>query len=319
MMMRRCLCLFGWIALVALVLPSAGHAATVTTGGLAIIGYNDNNGGAGGEDSFAVLATEDIVAGTVIYFTNNAWNNNDDAFMGSGMSPNAGDGFEQLMRLQVTGSILAGTIFSSTSTSANYSWDTSSSIAGVASSAFSHLELKFPGSYSDEIYIFQASDADNPLLTPSNFIYVLNFGDANDPGFNEPLSTYDVGSIPNGSVGNRLSDTSDEFDPQVWDNTAVLLDPEGDWHEGWFGLDLSDAAVVALNATGGTKAAWLALINAKDGNGNNLHWARRLDASLPTGMLDLTPDLAPEPSRCLLAMGGMGIVLLRRRRLAVRL
>ena len=314
---------FGVAFLLACLPLLASQAATVAVGGLAIIGYNDNNNGdvdGIDNDSFAVLATEDIVAGTTVYFTNNAWSNASQSFVGAGGSSLQGDGFEQMMKLTVTGTISAGTVFSSLSTSGNYSWDTSSAIPSGGGSTFSHLQLKVPASpsfLSDEIYIFQSSTT-NPLFTPENFIYLLNFGDITDPGFNEPQFQYDVGAIPDGYIShdggvnpyaliNTLSSTGDPMDPMANDNTAVGLDPNSNFHDGWFGINLSSGPGLALMASGGTKAEWLSFIND---SGN---WEQRGTDTLPSGPLNFSG--APEPSRSLLALTGLlGLALRRQRR-----
>ena len=94
-------------------------ATTVSTGGLAIVGYQDN----ATTDFFTVLATEDITAGTVVYFTNNGWSNSGSQF--NGVSPSSFDaaGGQQLMKFTVTTTITSGTIFSSAdTTSSAFTW-----------------------------------------------------------------------------------------------------------------------------------------------------------------------------------------------------
>ena len=62
----------------AIARPDKGEAA-VTAGGIAVVGYTDNNDGF--DDSFSIVALEEIAAGTTIYFTDNGWSVADGVLM----------------------------------------------------------------------------------------------------------------------------------------------------------------------------------------------------------------------------------------------
>ena len=114
-----------WSAIVALATGASplAHATTVSTGGLAIVGYQDN----ATTDYFTVLATEDIAAGTVVYFTNNGWSNAGSEFSGVSSSSFDAAGGQQLMKFTVNSTISHGTVFSSADTSNSaFTWNTSS-------------------------------------------------------------------------------------------------------------------------------------------------------------------------------------------------
>ena len=290
---------------------------TVATGGLAIVGYQDN----ATTDYFTVAALDNISAGTVLYFTNNGWSNSGSQF--SGVSPSSFDaaGGQQVMKFTVNTTINRGTIFSSAdTTNSAFTWDTSSQIAGASNSYFSNIDLLHDASQSDQgsdqIYIFQAGST-RPLDNITNFVFAIDLGDpnANPAGFQEPTG-YSSGAVPDGNVrvnGNGANITftnsalSDITNGDPNDNTAIALDPGSNFHEGTFGLDLSNPDFSALNGTGGSQADWLAYI------ADSAHWSSL--TSLPTGtaQLNVTAPI-PEPSRALLLYAGLGSLFLRRRR-----
>jgi len=291
--------------------------AAVTAGGLAIIGFTDNRTDSDPlADTFTMVALEEIAANTVVYFTDNGWSGGtENRFWGA--STNAQTGNESLLKLTFTSSVAAGTIMRSGNDdfSGRFAWDTSSSIAG---GNFSLLGLSPIG---DQIYIFQAPDPALPLTSVSNAIYLLDFGDYENPGF-EDAETSSQGDILPGLT--------------QLDNTAWLLpdidegDDGNDFHNGSFALHLDDPDVSSLQTNGGTKAQWLAVIADYE------NWWKRdvfpdsLDSEERNP--DLEDDLMqfgadplnpygglnvlgiPEPSRALLiGLAFVGAVLRRRR------
>lgn len=305
---------------VVLMLAGAVHVegATVSTGGMAIVGYQDN----ATTDYFTVLATEDLTAGTVVYFTNNGWSNSGSEFSGVSAASTDAAGGQQLTKFTVNNTIARGTIFSSADTSnSDFSWDTSSAIAGASNSHYSALDLLHDASQSDrgsdQIYILQAGNS-RPLDNISNFIFALDLGDPNafPGGFDEP-SGYSSGAIPDGNVrinGNPgniyFTDTalSDQTNGDPNDNTAVALDVASNFHDGIFGLDLSNPDFIALNSTGGTKAEWLAFL------ADSAHWSSQSSLTTGSGIVNINVVMVPEPSRALLLLAGLGAVILRRAR-----
>ena len=290
--------------------------AAVTAGGLAIIGFTDNRtNGDPLADTFTMVALEEIAANTVVYFTDNGWIQADNKFRGADAG---GAGSETLLKLTFTSSVAAGTIMrSGIDDSGNFSWDASTLIPGDVDEYFSLLNLDSNAStgspVGDQIYIFQASSPNLPLSNVSNAIYLLDLGDFENPGFEDALTS---------SQGNILSGLSE------LDNTAWLLpdvDPDddpGDFHNGSFALNLGSQPFMDLQAAGGTKAEWLALI------ANPLHWGQIEFHVDDNPDPDLEDDLMnfgfingglnvlgiPEPSRALLiGLAFVGAVLRRRR------
>ncbi|MDB6137316.1 MAG: Endonuclease/exonuclease/phosphatase [Verrucomicrobiaceae bacterium] len=293
-------------------------ATTVSTGGMAVVGYQDN----ASTDYFTVLATEDIAAGTVVYFTNNGWSNTGSEFSGVSASSSNAAGGQQLMKFTVNSTITSGTILSSADTSNSaFSWNTSGSIPGASSSHFSNLNLLHDANQadrgSDQIYILQAGNS-RPLDNISNFIFALDLGDPNASrsGFSEPTG-FSSGAVPDGNVrvngnpGNIVfsdSALSDESNSAPNDNTAIALDPASNFHDGTFGLDLSNPDFIAMNAIGGTKAEWLSYLS------DSAHWSSQSSLTTGTGVVNITVVMVPEPSRMLLLLIGACVVLKRRQR-----
>ena len=292
----------------AILLPLTHVQGAVTAGGLAVIGYTDD----ASTDSISMVALETISAGQKVYVTNNGWSNTSQAFDGSSQSGEFGAGAEQLMMVEFTSSIAAGTIISSASNGTGYTWTTAGLIptGNVANTQhFSALNLKHEGNYNDEVYIFQATDT-NPLLNITNFVYALDMGAPlqNPTGFDELVGAGQGGNVPNGQVsvdGGNSFNTVDTVD--LGDFTAMELNPDGnstlDFFGGTFGLDLSDPDVILLQTNGGNKEDWLALIADRS------NWSAL--GSQPSGNLF---GVAPEPSRALLLLVGGFALLLRRHR-----
>lgn len=311
---------------------STGHTA-ISVGGLAVVGYQDDATDSFGTDSFALVATETINAGEVIYITNNGWNNATRQFDGVWVSGDVGSGAENLVKLTVNSTILAGTIIKSTATSASqFTWTTSGSIPMPmgATGSFSDLDLKHDGvgtgSRGDEIYIFQASSSTNPLLNVSSFIYAIDFGDrlhSDIESWYDPQESGWGGNLPDGFVSTNpllggssfttVDTVSDMEGGYPNDNSAFAQDPTLMRYNGTFGLDLSNLDVVALQNSTGTKEDWLRMIN------NSAHWDATTSIFDHTNIsADYTWGLAftgvPEPSRALLLMLGTVVGMMRRRR-----
>lgn len=315
---------------------NTAHAA-LSAGALAIIGYNDNGSENSGSDSFALVATETLNAGEVVYITNNGWNNSIRQFEGAQIAGAVGAGSEDLVMLTINSTIMAGTVIKSTENlSGAVSWTTSGAIPMPigASGNFSELNLKWnydnpsgPLSFGDEMYIFQASSTENPLFNVSRFIYALDFGDQaagsvnwyDSSGYNS-LGFFQGGNLPDGKVSTNpnlngssyttVPTISDQTNNDPNDNTAVGLDPVMEYYNGTYTLNLSNQDVIDLQTSGGTKEQWLTLIN------NTGHWASGSsifdNSGAFAGGLNFTG--VPEPTRALFL--GLGVVLgmFRRRR-----
>jgi hypothetical protein len=306
-------------------LSGVAFGATVSAGGLAIISYRDNGEASAESDGFVMLATETIAAGTVVYATNNGWSNASyGQFAGAGTADGQGAGVEQLVRVTFNSTVYAGSTISTEDLSnGDFTWETSASIPGIGFSEFAPLQFKHPGqpggtfASSDQIYLFQASGS-NPLLNVQNFIYLLDFGDLDTPGFEDYQGVNDEGALPNGfvSLDEGLSyynvptvRQGSDGDPLTTnDFTAVELIPSAGLHQGTFGLNLSNPTIAALQSAGGTKEQWLAAI------AQTVNWDDGLPAMLIGGFNVLA---VPEPQRLLLL--GLALVagLAQRRRCGV--
>ena len=320
----------------AVFMGGVGHAA-VNVGALAVVGYSDNETDPSGYDTFAMVATETINAGETFYITNNGWNNTTRQFDGVWVSDEVGAGAENLVKLTITSTILAGSIIrSNDAANSFFSWTTSGSIPMPlgASGDFSPLDLKHSGvgfgSRGDEIYIFQASSEENPLLNVSKFIYAIDFGDrlhSETENWYDPQYSGIGGNLPDGLVSTNPVNFGADFivvptvsdkdlgDPN--DNTAVALDPVSMYYNGTYGLDLSNPDVVALQNASGTKAEWLQMLN------NTAHWSATtsiFDYTNTSSTFGYTDGLnfvgVPEPSRAMLVLMGSMFGMMRRRRVA---
>lgn len=267
------------LAVLFLIFSAFRLDAAVTASSLAIVGYDDFR------DSFSVMALDTLPAGEVIYFTNNGWSSSLGAF--NGADPAQGAGNESLIKLTLNQSIAAGSVIVSNATSNAFTWTNSGLIPGQVDGAavFSDLALDYE---ADQIYAFQGL-ADNPLLNPTNFIYALQFGSADYPGFADSEDSL-TGDIPPG-----LSEAA----KTAFAHTNLSFHGDADGNHSAWALNMSAPAIQQLQASGGTNAQWLNAIANSDNWGSVL-------ASL---------DAAPEPAKAvLLLLGGMGGVMKRRRR-----
>lgn len=252
--------------------------AAVNATDLAIVGYDDYR------DTFSIMALNPLSAGEVIYFTNNGWSSSLGSF--NGADPSQGAGNESLVKLTLNQSIATGSVIASNAVSSAFTWTNSGLIPGQVDGAavFSDLALDYE---SDQIYAFQGS-ASNPLLNPSNFIYALNFGSPDNPGFTDSQDSL-TGDVPPG-----LSEADKTAFAQT--NLSFHGDADGN-HSGW-ALNMNSAAIQQLLTNGGTNAQWLGAIANSD------NW----------GPVFVALDAAPEPTRTMLLLAGLMGGLLRRRR-----
>lgn len=280
----------------ALALTISGANASITAGGIAILGYTDHNDSL--EDSFSIATLQVVTAGTTLYFTDNGWHTLDGFY---GASNTNGNGNETLIKLTFNQDVGGGQILRAGYDTAAVTWDVSSDIGASNGDKFSLLGLSHAS--GEQIYAFEAGPG-LPLMNVSNHVYVLDFGDFSNPGFEDADSTA-KGNVPTG-----LS---------VVANTAVTLpDPSfgsdpNDFHNGTFALNMADADVIALNASGGTRAQWLALI-ADSTNWLKSNYEDNPDDDAEAQLSTLHVLGVPEPSRMVLAVFAWIPVLFRRRR-----
>ena len=309
--------------------------AAVTAGGLVVVGYTDNNedGGSGAPyDVIALLATENIQAGQVIYMTNNGWSSHVDNRSFSGADPTGatGKGHEQLVMLTTTGIIAAGTVIR-TDASGAFTWTTSGVIDTgniVNTDEFSHIDLLHDDAsggsyqYADQIYLFQADGVDgfydpgeNPLLHPTGFVHALHIGsseagafDANYQGSNSGYGLYGTG-LADGLVADLANGdpyrTVNGLD--LGNSTAFELDSASHFFDGTFRINMTDSEIISLQSAGGTKEQWLALLS------DSSKWTQASDLTALNTTFNFI-GAAPEPSRALLLFLGLVPVSFRRRR-----
>ena len=275
-----------------------------------MIGFTDDESGAGGKDDVVLLATRKILSGEVIYLTNNGWSDNGSSsqFFGAKGGVGTESGSQQLMALTITQDIDAGTILSTAVTgSTSYSWTTSGAINGLGGAAsYNQLDLSNdagfgPGGLTgggDQIYIFQSTSGSDPMgVDPDqiSFIYFLDNGEPLSPGFEDPSDPFLGANVPSPSNVAQAVTTAGF--------TAVELSPNTTFHVGMFGLDMSSAAIIALQNSGGTPEEWLEAI------ADSANWS---SGSLPSGTFNIIT--VPEPSRVVLLAGAFGAIVIRRRR-----
>lgn len=268
--------------LVAIAFPQSSQAV-VSTGGLAVIGYDDYL------DTFTVMALETVNANEVIYFTNNGWSSSQGQFNGADLTQGAGN--ESLIKLTITAPMTKGTVFSSAVDGSSWAWTKTGLIPGQQDGfgEFSDLAIEFE---SDQIYAFQAPSA-NPLGNPTNFIYAIHFGSVDYPGFSDSEDTL-TGDVPPGlSV----------LDHTAFAHTDFSFHGDADGNHSAWGLNLSSPEVQNLQANGGHKEDWLAAI------GKSANWS---------SVQPSTPSLLvmPEPGRVMLIWVGLAALVGARRRRA---
>lgn len=176
----------------AAALASPAFAAPVgplAAGDIAIIARTNN----GTPDSFAFVALTNIVAGAVVYFTDNGWTGT--GYRGA--TDTDGDGNENLTKWTAATNVAAGTIISSTAAS----FTTSGSIPGATSGAFASLALATGG---DQIYAFQNSSSTDPLFATASQTALYALDDTN--GF-ENASSSATGNVAPGLTAGKTAVT----------------------------------------------------------------------------------------------------------------
>ena len=277
--------------ILALSMVVSSTFGAITAGGLAVVGFSDDDSGAGGEDNFVLLATTDIDVGDVIYFTNTAWTQTPSDFFG--VTAGAKSGSQQLLMLTVNETISKGSILSTATTSSSaFTWTSSGAIGGSGPTDFSKLDLLNTG---DQIYIFQSTDTSalpsptqphyaaepmNVNVSTLDFVYLFDSGEPGYDGFNQSFDGYTDGMIPSGLGTGAF--TANELTP-------------GSFNNGTFGFNMS------LLTPSGSASNWLELI------ANSSNWS---SGSMPT----VGVSAVPEPSRVMLLGISLGALAFRRRR-----
>ncbi len=240
-LLARTACAFGVAFSLTL---SAQAQAPLDAGDLALVGWQDV--GAGTPD-FSLVFLADADAGSVIYFTNSGING---AAFRNTQGATDGDGDEQLLKLTLNTPISAGTILSSSSVSASFTWTSSGAIPGAATGSFGNLQLSATG---DQVIAFQHSTGTNPLNTATQkMLYMLD-----DTGAYENAIDVHTSVVPPGLSGAN--------------HTAVTF----------FQLGAGQSTMVFNTATlaSGTKLDWLTAI------ANAANWTFGSVGTLPSGSI----------------------------------
>jgi hypothetical protein len=206
--------------------------------------------------------------------------------------------------------VAAGSVLRSGFDDVGITWDYSSLVPGAdgSSSLDFYSLLNLPSGDGGQIYGFQASGTNFPLMNVANHVSVFDFGDFLSPGFEDAVDNA-TGNIPPGL--SLLDHSAIEFPDPAFGNDA------NDFHNGSFALNMFDDDVAALLVSGGTKAQWLALI------ADPSNWLRYNFEDIGIGPNDgdaedelaaLTFGMVPEPSRAMLSLIGLISLHLRRRR-----
>ncbi len=210
-----------------------------------MIGWTDNTT----PDQFVFAALAPIPSGTVVYFTDNGWD--DVTLVYRGASATNQEGNEDICKLTFNNAVAAGTLVTAYVDSADWTWDTTSIInAGFPANLFRQLALAQAG---DQIYAFLASDPTNPMLSVTQNLFVID-----DTGAFETATTSNSGAVAPGltagidAITFTKNTTGENF---MGFNTAVL--------------------------TCATKAQWLAAI-ALEAN-----WAFGSAGTLPSGTIQV--------------------------------
>lgn len=232
--------------------PVTNHVLTIgdddnvllTPGDIALIGRINNSS----PDAFALVVLTNIAQGQVVYFTDNGWQT---AGGYRGASASAGAGNETLVKLVFSNAVAAGTILSSTNSTASYGWIRSGVVPGATAGSFSDLTLNQGG---EQICAFQGPATNNPLLNPSANLFILD----DTLGFEDATSSASS-DIPSGLGSNANTALSFNFASSTF-----------------IGLDLQKAGSNTLTS----KAGWLAFI------ANPANWLSGASGTLPSGQLN---------------------------------
>ena len=165
-------------------LNTAPPVSVLAPGDLAIIALKDNT-----PDIFAFVPLVNLAAGTVIYFTDNGWNNG--SFRGT--VADGGSGPEGLMRYTAPSIIRAGTVIYNTDPAFSL-FSTPIPPGGIGN--FDVVDFNGAG---DQVYAFQNSNPNNPLYNTATQTHLFVFDDTGD-GFEpaSPLISTMQGGIPPG-------------------------------------------------------------------------------------------------------------------------
>lgn len=195
---------------VTLTITDNDAAAPLYAGDVAIIGRRKS------DETFALMALTNLVAGQTVYFTDNGWASTN--YRGSVSTSGDMAGNEDLLKLTINQTVSRGTIIRTTDTGdSRWSWVSSGPIPGPGSGSFSTLLL--PDSNAEQIYAF-VGDTANPLANFSTHLFVLD--DSN--GF-EPATTANNGDIPPGlssNAGTAVSFAYSATDLMALDMSKVL-------------------------------------------------------------------------------------------------
>ncbi len=144
-------------------------------------------------DSFTFIPLRNMIAGEVLYFTDNGWTGSQ--FRGASSAD--GDGNENLIKFTANATIGAGTLINSTASNANWAWTTSGLVGGgTTAGSFLTLALATGG---DQIYAFSSASG-NPLLNPGTIHFVLD-----DTNAFENATDSSTGNKPSGTAGISLN------------------------------------------------------------------------------------------------------------------
>lgn len=207
------------LTVLLLLLHTAVTNAAILKGDIAIIGRTNNST----PDVFTFVTLTSISAGEVIYFSDNGITSGT-SFRGATLTD--GDGNENLLKWESTGTVAAGTIISTNATSANFSFTKTGLVPGATTGSFADLNLSQSG---DQITAFQASTT-LPLMNATTFLHLFD-----DTNAFESAASAATGQLPTG-----LSSSD-----------AVLLNS-------------AVAGTIAFNTSilsSGTKIEWLSAIN----------------------------------------------------------
>ena len=232
--------------------PPSLAQTNLSPGDVALVGWVDNGSP---NDIYALVALADLPAGTILYFTDNGWDNVSGGFRNTN-GPTDGNGNETLAMLTVNTAIPAGTILDTTQTGASFTWTTSGAIPGATSGTFGSLVLTQSG---DQVYVFQDDDRQNPLNVGAKVhLFVLD-----DTGTFEDATTTGEGNVPPG-----LSEAG---------HTALTF-PQSGSTQNFMGFNTAALAH-------GTKDQWLAAIH------DSANWTFGTSGSVPTGSIAVDPPV----------------------------
>ncbi len=220
-------------------------ASAQTAGDLAMIGWTDNTT----PDQFVLAALNTIPAGTVVYFTDNGWDDVLNVYRGA--SGTNQEGNEDICKLTFVNAAAAGQLITAYVDTADWTWDTTSVInAGFPANLFRPLALAQAG---DQVYAFTASDPTNPMISVTQNLFVLD-----DTGAFETATNSNQGNVAPGLTAGV---------------TAITFTQNGTG-QNFMGFNTSTLAC-------GDKAQWLAAMAV------DLNWTFGASGVLPSGTIQV--------------------------------